>query len=244
MQIAACFGTLFLSLGDTMPRIMLLGDSTCAPKRPDARPETGWGEMLPRFVREGWTVDNRAINGLATKDMIARGILQEALDCISAGDIVLVQFGHNDSKAEDSSRYSAPWSEYIVNLVYIAGRIMARGAYPAIITPIARRRFSEGLIIDTHGDYPAAAKAAAHQSGCPCIDMTIPTMVALQAMGEEASKECFMHFDAGLYPDYPDGDEDDTHLRPRGAEWVASLIADRLNPLFPDAFLTASTKAD
>ena len=175
-----------------MPRIMLLGDSTCAAKRPDARPETGWGEMLPRFVREGWTVDNRAINGLATKDMIARGIFQEALDCLSSGDIVLLQFGHNDSKAEDPSRYSAPWTEYIVNLVYITSRIKAKGALPVIITSIARRRFSEGLIIDTHGDYPAAAKAAAHQSGCPCIDMTVPTMVALQAMGEEGSKECFM----------------------------------------------------
>ena len=205
---------------------MLLGDSTCAAKRPDARPETGWGEMLPRFVREGWTVDNRAINGLATKDMIARGIFQEALDCLSSGDIVLLQFGH------------------IVNLVYITSRIKAKGALPVIITSIARRRFSEGLIIDTHGDYPAAAKAAAHQSGCPCIDMTVPTMVALQAMGEEGSKECFMRFDAGLYPNYPEGDDDDTHLRPRGAEWAASMIAERLKPLFPDVFLTASTKAD
>lgn len=227
-----------------MPRIMLLGDSTCAAKRSDARPETGWGEMLPRFVREGWTVDNRAINGLATKDMIARGIFQEALDCLSSGDIVLLQFGHNDSKAEDPSRYSAPWTEYIVNLVYITSRIKAKGALPVIITSIARRRFSEGLIIDTHGDYPAAAKAAAHQSGCPCIDMTVPTMVALQAMGEEGSKECFMRFDAGLYPNYPEGDDDDTHLRPRGAEWAASMIAERLKPLFPDVFLTASTKAD
>ena len=214
-----------------MSRIMLLGDSTCAAKSPDARPETGWGEMLPRFVYDGWTVDNRAINGLATKDMIARGLFQEALDNLSPGDIVLIQFGHNDSKADDPARYSAPWTGYIVNLAYMAGKIMEKGARPVIITSIARRRFHEGLVIDTHGDYPAAAKAAANQAGCPCIDMTLATMVGLQMMGDEGSKECFMHFDAGLYPNYPEGDADDTHLRPEGARWVASLIAGQLSSM-------------
>ena len=207
---------------------MLLGDSTCAAKRPDARPETGWGEMLPRFVMEGWTVDNRAINGLATKDMIARGIFQEALDCLSSGDIVLLQFGHNDSKAEDPSRYSAPWTEYIVNLVYITSRIKAKGALPVIITSIARRRFSEGLIIDTHGDYPLAMKEAGRRLSVPVLDVTDATMKLLSELGEEKSRELFMNFDSGLYPNYPDGDDDNTHLRPYGAKTIAKIIADLL----------------
>ena len=224
-----------------MPRIMLLGDSTCASKAEDARPETGWGEILPRFVREDWSVDNRAINGLATKDMISRGLFQKALEDLASGDIVLIQFGHNDSKEADPARYSDPWTGYIANLVYMAGRIKEKGAYPVILTSIARRRFIDGLIVDTHGDYPAAAKAASHQAGCTCVDMTLPTMVGLQRMGDEASKRCFMHFDAGLYPNYPEGDNDDTHLRPEGAEWIAGMVASRLRPMFPEAFIIAST---
>jgi len=33
--------------------IYLAGDSTLAKKLPEKRPETGWGEALPKFFREG-----------------------------------------------------------------------------------------------------------------------------------------------------------------------------------------------
>ena len=51
------------------------------------------------------------------------------------------------------------------------------------------------------------------------------------ARGEEESKDYFMNFGPGLYENYPEGNEDDTHLRPEGAEWVASLIFDVLSML-------------
>ena len=49
--------------------------------------------------------------------------------------------------------------------------------------------------------------------------------------GEEESKEYFMHFGPGLYENYPEGDEDDTHLRPEGAEWISSLLYKALSSL-------------
>ncbi len=209
-------------------RVFLLGDSTCAPKRPEARPETGWGECFQQYLKDGWFVDNRAINGLSTKDTISKGLFQAVVDTAVPGDLAIIQFGHNDSKSEDPSRYSEPWSLYIANLVYMAEKLKAKGCTVVFLTSIARRRFVDGLIADTHGDYPAAMKAAAHQAGCPCIDMTIPTMVTLQRTGEEESRKYFMNFEPGIYPNYPEGKDDDTHLRPEGAEWIASLVAGEL----------------
>ena len=225
--------------GGHMPKIILLGDSTCSPRMPESRPETGWGEILPEFVREGWTVSNHAVGGLATKDAISRGLFQAALDEVSSGDVVLIQFGHNDSKKEDPSRFSDPWSGYVVNLVYMAEKVRKKGAFPVILTSIARRRFENGLVADTHGDYPAAAKAAAHQAGCPAVDMSVPTMIFLQREGEEASRGYFMNFPAGLYPGFPDGSVDNTHLTEKGARWISSLVRDLLKdiPGLPDCFI-------
>ena len=209
-------------------RLFLLGDSTCAKKTADARPETGWGEYLADYLSDGWLLENRAVNGLATKDMISKGLFKAVLEDISAGDAVLIQFGHNDSKESDPSRYSAPWTQYIANLVYMADCLREKGAFAIFLTSIARRRFKDGLIIDTHGDYPAAMKAAAHQAGCPCIDLTIPTMIWLQREGDEGSKRFFMNFGPGLYPCFPNGCSDDTHLRPEGAQHIAGMAASYL----------------
>ena len=44
--------------------VHLAGDSTMAEKRPEKRPETGWGEYLAEQFRDGTVViDNRAKNG-------------------------------------------------------------------------------------------------------------------------------------------------------------------------------------
>ena len=48
-----------------------------------------------------------------------------------------------------------------------------------------------------------------------------------------------MNFDAGLYPNFPEGREDNTHLRPEGAFLYASIIVDELKNiieknLFPE----------
>ena len=216
-----------------MPRLFLIGDSTCAIKRDDARPETGWGECFQRYVKDGWVVDDRAINGRSTKQVLENGEFSAVLNDVSEGDAVLIQFGHNDSKAEDPSRYSEPWHQYLVNLVYMAEVLGRKGAAVYFATSIARRKFEDGLVVDTHHDFPAAMKAAAMQASVPCIDMTYITMVAIQRMGEIESKKMFMNFERGEYPNYPEGKSDDTHLRREGAEWIASLVYRQLSSLSP-----------
>lgn len=219
-----------------MPTLFLLGDSTCAVKRAEARPETGWGECFRPYLADGWTLDNRAVNGRSTRQFLLEGNFSEVEDALRPGDAVLLQFGHNEPKPEPW-RHTEPWTTYQDNLRLMTASIRKRGATPYFATSIARRRFTivrdTMTLQDTHGDYPKAMEAVAKEMEVPCIDMTSATMRWLSCAGDEGSKRFFMNFPAGRYPNYPDGKADDTHLRPEGAEKVAEMIAERLAKLTP-----------
>ena len=212
-------------------KIFMIGDSTKANKDiSGGKHERGWGMMLKNFFTEDVIIDNHAVNGRSSKSFITEGRWQKVLDKITPGDYVFIQFGHNDEKVKEG-RGADAWHAYRVNLIYMAEEFRKKGVRAIFITSIARRRFEDGLLVDTHGDWPAAMKAAAYDASVDCIDMTIPTMIGIMARGEEESKDYFMNFGPGLYENYPEGNEDDTHLRPEGAEWTASLIFDALSML-------------
>ena len=89
--------------------VYLAGDSTCADKQPDKRPETGWGEMLGEHFKDGKVrIDNRAMNGRSTKTFLSEGRWQAIVDELKKGDYVFIQFGHNDSSKEKGERYTPP----------------------------------------------------------------------------------------------------------------------------------------
>ena len=228
-----------------MSVLYLLGDSTCAIKKDEARPETGWGEMFDSFVALGWSIDNRALNGRSTKSFISEGIFDDICNTVKAGDAALIQFGHNDSKL-DIERYSAPYTDYVANLVYMANSLKSKGVDVYFLTSIARRQFDERNIIkQTHGEYPSAMHYAAFLSGIPCVDMTIATMVELQEIGEKESRDLFMNLSKGEYENYPEGKQDNTHLTPKGAKWISSLIAKELSKLSPrPLFLSPEVKSN
>src|SRR5437870_1691034 len=74
--------------------VFLAGDSTMAKKLPGKRPETGWGEALPKFFREGSVrIENRAQNGRSTRTFIEQGLWQGIIHDIRKGDYVLIEFG-------------------------------------------------------------------------------------------------------------------------------------------------------
>ena len=50
-------------------------------------------------------------------------------------------------------------------------------------------------------------------------------------MGDEKSRLLYMYVKPGLYPDYPDGQSDDTHTQRAGAEYYARMTADELKRL-------------
>ena len=228
-----------------MHTLYLLGDSTCAIKRKEAFPETGWGEAFAEYLADGWVLDNRALNGRSTKSFIDEGLFAAVLSSVKDGDGAIIQFGHNDSKP-DPERYSAPYQGYVDNLVFMAEELKNRGVCVYFASSIARRQFDNcGILRETHGEYIHAMHYAAFRASVPCLDLTTPTMLEVQALGDEESKKYYMNFPSGEYDNYPNGKEDNTHLRPEGARWVSHLVARELSTILPrPEFLSSDISSD
>ena len=215
-------------------RILCLGDSIMQYNDCTTYPQTGWVQELARFFPVETEFLHFAKNGRSTKSFIDEGRFDAVKQAARAGDFALIQFGHNDEKAQDAARYTDPGAggAFRANLTRFVCELRALGAKPILLTPIARRKFSaEHTLEDTHGDYPAAVITVARAQDVPCIDMTALSGAYLAARGEAASRALFMHFDGGLYENFPDGKADNSHLRPDGAFAFARIAARELAAL-------------
>lgn len=211
--------------------IFIAGDSTAATKQPDKKPETGWGERLPDFFTEQVEVDNKAANGRSSKSFINEGRLQQVADAIRAGDVFLIQFGHNDEKPKEEVHTdpSTTYKDYLTQYIEVARKA---GAYPVLLNSIHRRAFDEeGRIKDSHGSYPSAVRELAAELQVPFIDMTEKSRKLLEETGEEKSKAFFLWLRPGENPHYPEGVEDNTHFSENGALEMARLVAEGIKEL-------------
>ena len=209
--------------------IHTIGDSTMATKSEGKKPETGWGEILPQLFDSSVVVFNHAVNGRSTKSFISEGRWDKVLAELKKGDLLLIQFGHNDAKVQDSARYSNAGTQYRANLKRFVAEARQKGAVPILLTSIMRRNFNEkGVLVDTHQDYPEVMRAVARETNLPLVDAQLLSEQLLIAYGPEASKQLFLHLAPGEHPNYPDGVADDTHLNETGARKIAFLIANEL----------------
>ena len=205
--------------------VYMAGDSTMADRYDTIEtPERGWWQVFPTFLSEKVTVCNHAKNGRSTKSFLAEGRWEKIMLTLSKSDVVVIQFGHNDAKLSDSTRFCPP-DQYAENLRFMIRQAKSAGAYPILCTPIARRNFKNGELQYVHGDYPDAAKQVAQDEQIPLVDMTTSTMQWLAELGDEASQPYFVYvMQPGEYSKYPEGKTDNTHLRLQGAVHVAELF--------------------
>ncbi|MFI2199279.1 rhamnogalacturonan acetylesterase [Streptomyces sp. NPDC020192] len=200
--------------------LYIAGDSTAARKHADEAPETGWGMALPFFLRKEVTVANRAVNGRSSKSFVDEGRLEAILSEIRRGDLLLVQFAHNDEKATDPTRSTEPWTTYQQYLRLYLDGARAHGARPVLATPVERRRFdADGNAVPTHGDYPAAMRALAREEGVALLDIEALSLALWQRLGVEETKTYF---------NWTATEQDNTHFNPPGAIAVARLVAQEL----------------
>lgn len=206
--------------------VWTIGDSTMANKKAEVAPETGWCQAFPNFVSANVEVKNRAVNGRSTKSFITEKRWQWVLDSLKTGDYVFIQFGHNDEKIQDSTRYTEPFTSYRKNLERFVLETRAKGATPILFTSIVRRKFENGLLTDTHGNYPVVTRQVATAMNVPLIDLQMLTAGAVTAVGEEPSKQIYLW--TTPTEKFPEGRKDDTHLCTEGASLVARLAAQQL----------------
>jgi len=218
-------------------RVFLAGDSTMQYNDSTTYPQTGWGQVFPLFLKENTRSFNFGKNGRSTKSFIAEGRLAKIDEGLEPGDYLIVQFSHNDEKIQDPSRYTEPYGEYTKNLAQFAATAVKHGAFPLFLTSITRRAYyPDGTVPESHGDYPAAMMKYAKSAGYPVIDVNTLSRRLLEKVGEQETRQFFMNFDAGLYPCYMDGKQDNTHMRYPGAFQMALLTAKeiaRLGKTFP-----------
>lgn len=200
------------------PELFVAGDSTACDQHWD--PYTGWGQELPQFFLQGLSVANYADSGESSGSFLANSALFPAMEPqIDEGDIVLIQFGHNDKKttAED----------FRANLTDLLDRVEARGGTGILVTPIVRRRFNDdgtlnngaALHVNELGvDLPAEMRDLAADKDVPLIDLTALTKQRVEELGPEESEALYLTNEEG----------DNSHTSERGATEFAGFVLDEL----------------
>ncbi|MBO5033091.1 MAG: rhamnogalacturonan acetylesterase [Lachnospiraceae bacterium] len=213
--------------------IFWAADSTVQTNDITTYPQTGIGQVFSLYTKEHVRIFNHAKNGRSTKSFMDEGRLAAIDERIGEGDFLFIQFGHNDEKSEDPTRYTEPFSTYMENLEAFIAVARKHKANPVLITPLERRCFVDDkhLGMGAHSDYVAAMKQTAEKNQVPLVDLYSMSRAELKKAGEPESRRWYMYFDGNLYKNYPEGKKDNTHLRYEGAVLYAGLIARGLGEL-------------
>ncbi len=203
-----------------MKTIYYIGDSTVARNKIRTYPQTGMSQGLQLYLQEDVRLVSLAKNGRSTKSFLDEGRFVPVEENIRAGDFLFIQFGHNDNKPFPE-RYTDPKTSFRDNLRYFIHTARKAGAYPVLITPIARRLFDDAgnFLPGSHGEYPQAMRAVGAEENVPVADLTAITEGWLPTVGDAASKPFFM---------WP---KDNTHLKYEGAVKMAGFLADCLTAM-------------
>lgn len=215
-------------------RIFWAGDSTVQTNKINTYPVTGIGQVFYLYTRDDVEIVNRAKNGRSTKSFIEEGRLERIGAELGKGDFLFIQFGHNDEKSADPSRYTDPDTDYKDNLLRFIRTAREHEAYPVLITPLERRCFEENsdfLGLGEHAEYVRVARQTALEQNIAMIDLYAMSRNALEQAGAAESRKWYMNLEAGKYPNFPDGKADNTHLQYEGAFFFAGLIAKELKNL-------------
>ncbi|MCT4352366.1 rhamnogalacturonan acetylesterase [Streptomyces sp. Je 1-79] len=221
-----------------MRRIFIAGGSGACTRQTSMAPMAGWGQVLHLFT-PGAEVVNAARAGASSRSFWERGRLAWILENIAPGDLLLVSFGHNDMRAEDG-RFSAPFSDFQFYLKkYISGA-RSRGAHPVLVPGVERRVFDAfGNMRRSLGVYPQAVRELAQATSVPLVDLHDFTCSWWEQLGSEESKNVFLYLRPGEHPNYPEGVEDNSHVRPHGALECARFVAREMYAqglLLPECF--------
>ncbi len=216
--LSLCATTATAVAAEPAHRVFIAADSTAASYGPDRAPQAGWGQALQSWLDPAqWQVRNHAVGGRSARSFIDEGRLEAIAAELRAGDVLLIQFGHNDAKLEDPTRYTDPDHDYPRFLSRYIALARGKGATPVLVTPVARLLYDFGALLDTHGLYTQAVKRVAAEQQVPLIDLNASSMAWIRALGEQGAQPYFM-FVPGQ------GKADGTHFSLAGATAVACQV--------------------
>ena len=161
-------------------KIVLVGDSTTAV-------QGGWGpSFCAKHVTSFAACINLARGGRSSGNYRTEGSWALALNEIKSGGFndtyVLVQFGHNDQPGKPG-RSTDLATEFPANLKAYVDEIRAVGGKPVLVTPLTRRQFKDGKLIDDLAPWAEATRKVAAETGAPLVDLHADSYAAVQQMG-------------------------------------------------------------
>jgi lysophospholipase L1-like esterase len=164
----------------------------------------GWAQMLPEYFGAPVGIANYANSGASSASFNTYWAQIKAK--WSAGDWVIIQFGHNDKGTSDAAVQA--------NLEKFVSDAQAANVTPILVSPPARvGNWNGAMIGDQSSLHAASAKAAAMAKSVAYIDLTSLSMTWYNTLGSKAAALKF----------HADG-SDATHTNLAGGEKLAGLV--------------------
>lgn len=215
-------------------KLYVVGDSTLSPfNDPYFYPRYGYGTKLQDYLNaKKIEVINLAMSGRSSLSFLSEANYTTLANNIKKGDYLLIGFGHNDEKAEES-RYTNPNGSKeekgsFKNVLYenYIKLALDKKATPILATPIVRRapgKAYEGSYVHITkdqdgfpgGDYPKAIRELGKECGVLVVDNTKYTKELYEKEGDEGTLK--FHAWIGHKPQ----SVDNTHLNTYGASVIA-----------------------
>lgn len=194
------------------------------------RPLVGWGEVFADYLTDDVTVHNEARSGRSSKSYTKENNYKTIMKNIKRGDMLFIQFGHNDEK-EGNKLYTDPEGssategsfEYYLKEFYIEPALDV-GAKPVLCSSVVRYTVEDGRITEqSHKAYKEAMEELVEEYAkqgivIPYIDCQTYTMNLYN--GNIAAAESY-HALTGT------GDKaalDTTHYCESGARMISKFI--------------------
>ncbi len=216
------------------PTIYLIGDSTV---RNNNEQYWGWGSLLPEFLdTTRIAVANHAMAGRSTRTFQKEGRWDRVDALLMPGDYLLIQFGHNEGSAPDTTKKGyrgvlrgigkdsllLDWGDgqqevvrtYGENLRRFVKAAKKKGVIPVVLSMIPRNQWDEaGHVKRANKDFGLWAKQIAEEERVAFVDLNEITALKYEQIGADLVKKKY----------FPG---DHTHTNHAGAmENAASVIA-------------------
>jgi len=243
-MLAAALALLGASTAICQPvRIILVGDSTVAPKN-------GWGPGFCALATAEVRCVNLAKNGRSSSSYRAEGSWAQAMEELKrdggfSATYVLIQFGHNDQPGKPG-RSTDLATEFPVNIRQYVKEVAAAGGKPVLVTPLTRRTFKDGKVKDDLAAWGAATKKVAEEESVPVLDLNTESLAAVQAMGPveantmamvppppEVAASAASGNSMPAPKDGPSSQFDYTHLGEKGSAFFGRMVTRELAAAVP-----------
>lgn len=176
------------SIDESVPTLFIVGDSTVK----NRLPLVGWGDPIGDFFDlDRIHIENDAMAGRSSRTFVTEGRWEAVRAKLRKGDFVLMQFGHNDTKAPISAdRYSLAGlgdeTEQAVDpktkkeiqihtfgwyMRKMIGEALAGGATPIVLSPVPRCKWTGGKIVRGEADHGPWAAEVAGATGVAFVDL-------------------------------------------------------------------------